>query len=49
MTKLVLRLFDDQECPKSDPNGVKAMDTGFVEHYGDEETGETLGNESDLA
>ena len=48
MTKLVLRLFDDQERPKSDPNGVKAMDTGLVEHYGDEETRETLGSESDL-
>ena len=35
MTKLVLRLCDDQERPKSDPNGVKAMDTGLVEHYGD--------------
>ena len=50
MTKLVLRLCDDQERSEIDPNGVKAMDTSLVEPYGDDdhETGETLGNESDL-
>ena len=42
MTKLVLRLFDDQERFKSDPNSVKAMDTSLVEPYGDDQTGETF-------
>ena len=37
-----------QERPKSDPNGVKATDTGLVEYNKDDDTGETLGNESDL-
>ena len=36
-------------APKSDPNGVKPLDTSLAELYHDEETGETLGNdESDL-
>ena len=44
-----LRLRYDRKRPKSDPTGVKPMDTSLTERYNDDETGETLGNdESDL-
>ena len=44
-----LRLCYDEMRPKSDPNGIKAMDTSLAENYNDDETGEILDNdESDL-
>ena len=44
-----LRLCNDQNRSKGDPNCVKPMDTSLAEHSNEEESGETLGNdESDL-
>ena len=43
-----LRLCHDQERPKSEPNGVKPMDTSLAVHCHDDETGETHGNDESV-